>query len=150
MANDPMQGVFSGFDVAASGLRAQLRRSEVAAGNLANMHVTRVAETGEPYRRRAVVFEEVLRDVRGEIDGADQLAGGVQVAREVEDHATPFVTVHDPGHPHADADGMVKLPNVDLFRELVDLSVAERSYQSNLAALRTYRAMLEDTLEGFR
>lgn len=142
---DPLDGPFRGLDTAMSGLRAQLRRSEVAARNLANMQTTKT-ETGEPYRRRMLVFEEVLEDAMS----AGGAAGGVRVAAELEDTTTPFTVVHDPGHPHADAEGFVKLPNVDLFRELVELSVAERSYQSNLSALRTYRGMLEDTLANFR
>ncbi|MBK8977793.1 MAG: flagellar basal body rod protein FlgC [Planctomycetes bacterium] len=149
MDHEPMRGMFAGFDLSASGLRAQLRRSEIAAQNLANMHVT-MGPDGEPYRRRQVVFEEVLDDVSARVPGAERVAGGVTVAEVVEDHTTPFVVVHDPGHPHADADGFVRLPNVDLFRELVEMSMAERSYQSNLAAVRSYRAMLEDTLANFR
>lgn len=146
----PARGAFQGFKIATSGLRAQLRRSEIAAQNLANMQVTRVESTGEPYRRRQVVFEELLADAEGRSGVGDRLAAGVEVSGVSADDSTPFLVVHDPGHPHADADGFVRLPNVDMFRELVDLAVAERSYQSNLAGLRTYRAMLEDTLSSFR
>ena len=146
---DPMGGLFVGLDIATSGMRAELRRTEIAATNLANMNVTRTAD-GEPYRRCAVLFEELLEDVRGRIEGGDRMATGVRVADVVEDRATPFPEVYDPSHPHADADGKVRLSNVDAFRELVEMAAAERAFQADLAGLRTYRGMLQDTLASFR
>lgn len=145
--DDAMQGVFRGFDIAASGLRAELQRSEVVAANLGNMHRTGNAQN-EPYRRKTLVFEELLANARGAEPGqgeAAQLAGGVQVARVVED-STPFPVFYQPGHPDADESGQVLGSNVDLFRELVDMSVIERSFDANLTALRTYRNMLQNTI----
>lgn len=145
---DPMKGVFHGFDVIGSGLRAELQRSEVVAANLSNMHRTGNAEH-EPYRRRSVVFEEVLEGLPGleGIDGADEVASGVRVARVVQD-GSPFQRFFDPGHPDADADGWVLGSNVDVFKELVDLSIIERSFQANLAAMRVYRNMLQGTVQN--
>lgn len=144
---DPMNGVFRGFDIAASGLRAELQRSEIVAANLGNMHRTGNAQK-EPYRRQVVVFEELLEQVRdAETRAADvaRLASGVQVARVVEDQ-TPFPVFHQPGHPDADETGRVFGSNVDLFQELVDMSVIERSFDANLTALRTYRGMLQNAI----
>ncbi|MBX3462926.1 MAG: flagellar basal body rod protein FlgC [Planctomycetes bacterium] len=147
--DDAMQGVFRGFDIAASGLRAELQRSEVVAANLGNMHRTGNAQN-EPYRRRTLVFEELLAGARGAEPGQDEVAkvaGGVQVARVVED-STPFPVFYQPGHPDADESGQVLGSNVDLFRELVDMSVIERSFDANLTALRTYRNMLQNTISN--
>ena len=141
--NDPMKGVFRGFDIASSGLRAEMQRSEVVASNLANMHRTGNAHR-DPYRRKALVFEEVLDQVDAN-DPSARLAGGVQVSRVVEDR-TPFPVFYQPGHPDADETGRVLGSNVDLFQELVDMSVIERSFDANLTALRTYRGMLQSTL----
>ena len=63
---------------------------------------------------------------------------------------TPFVPRHDPGHPHADEDGFVLTSNVDLFREMVDMMSIERSFQANLAAMRSYRGMLKSTMDSMR
>lgn len=144
-------GLFHGFDIVASGLRAEMQRSEVIAANLGNMHRTGNAKN-EPYRRRSVVFEEVLdraTSLRG-TPGGDRLAQGVRVERVVEDTVSPFPRFHQPGHPDADADGWVMGSNVDLFRELVDLSIVERSFEANLAAMRTYRSMLQNTLVNMK
>lgn len=145
--DDPMKGVFRGFDIAASGLRAELQRAEIVASNLGNMHRTGNAQK-EPYRRKAIVFEELLEQTAGSAvpgDEANRLAGGVQVARIVEDQ-TPFPIFYQPGHPDADETGKVFGSNVDLFQELVDMSVIERSFDANLTAMRTYRSMLQNTI----
>jgi flagellar basal-body rod protein FlgC len=142
---DPMQGVFRGFDIATAGLRAELQRSEVVASNLSNMHRTGNAER-EPYRRRSVVFEEILDQTAG--PGArDQIGVGAAVARVVEDQ-TPFPVFYQPGHPDADAEGKVLGSNVDIFQELVDLTKVERSVDANLQAMRTYRSMLQNTIQN--
>lgn len=148
---DPMKGVFQGFDIVAAGLRAEMVRSEIVASNLSNMHRTG-NKYNEPYRRKSVVFEEVLERVesaRG-LAGADRLAGGVRVRQVVEDRVTPFPHYRSPGHPDADEDGWVWGSNVDVFQELVDLSIIERSFEANLAAMRTYRTMLQNTLANMR
>ena len=148
---DPMQGVFQGFDIAAAGLRAEMLRSEVVAANLGNMHRTGNRDH-EPYRRRSVVFEEVLDRVASAhaLPGGDTLAAGVRVKSVVEDRETAFPRFRDPGHPDADQDGWVWGSNVDVFQELVDLSIIERSFEANLAAMRTYRTMLQNTLNNMR
>ena len=142
--SDPMSGIFRGFDIATTGLRAELQRSEVVASNLGNMHRTGNADN-LPYRRKVPVFEEALQAAQGRA-GAEGGANGVQVGRVVED-TSPFPTFYQPGHPDADEDGQVMGSNVDLFKELVDMNVIQRSFDANLTALRTYRGMLENTLQ---
>jgi len=145
---DPMQGVFRGFDIAGAGLRAELQRAEVVASNLANMHRTGNAQK-EPYRRKQIVFEEMLLDAQkggnATMGSRDAIANGVQVAKVVEDQ-TEFPVFYQPGHPDADASGKVLGSNVDLFHELVDMQVIERSFDANLTALRSYRGMLQNTI----
>ena len=145
MTSDPMHGVFRGFDIAASGLRAELQRSEIVASNLGNMHRTGNAQK-EPYRRKVVVFEEMLQRAAGRGARGGLPDGGVRIANVVEDRS-PFPVFYQPGHPDADAAGRVLGSNVDLFQELVDMSIIERSFDANLTALRTYRGMLQSTLQ---
>ena len=142
--SDPMKGVFRGLDISAAGLRAELQRSEVVASNLGNMHRTGNA-TKEPYRRRAVVFEELLENEGGKDGG--RVASGVGKGRIVEDQ-TDFPVFYQPGHPDADESGKVLGSNVDLFQELIDMQSIERSFDANLAAMRTYRTMLQNTIQN--
>jgi flagellar basal-body rod protein FlgC len=114
------------------------------------MHRTGNAKN-EPYRRKVLVFQELLEQQRAARGGEarDVAAAGVTLARVVEDK-TPFPVFYQPGHPDADEGGRVLGSNVDLFQELVDMQVIERSFDANLTALRTYRGMLQNTLTNMR
>lgn len=136
--------MFHGLDIIGSGLRAELARSEVVAANLANANDTGTVDD-PPYARRMVTFQEVLADA-----GGGPVAMGVQLEEVFEDTDTPPRRIFDPGHPQADASGWVLGSNVDMFKELVDLSVIERSYQANLSAMRSYRQMINATVQELR
>ena len=139
-----MNGVFQGFDIAATGLRAEMARSEIVSSNLVNMHRTGNAQN-EPYRRKIAVFEEVLN---GEVSKRDtDFSGGAQVV-EIVDDQSPFPEFYQPGHPDADDKGMVLGSNVEIFQELADMQVVSRSVDANLAAMRTYKAMLQKIIDN--
>lgn len=145
-----MSGVFFGFDIAASGMHTELQRAEVVAANVANMHVTRGAD-GQPYRRRTLVVQEApARSFLAALGGAGRSVGGAHVNRVAADMSTPFVPRFDPGHPHANAEGFVLMSNVDLFKEMVDMAVIQRSFEANVATLQTYRGMLQSALQNIR
>jgi flagellar basal-body rod protein FlgC len=133
------------LNVSASALDAQSHRMRVIAANLANAHTTQDAD-GNVYRRRDVVFaSELDRQVgsrRRDVSGLK----GVRVARTVEDNS-PLRRTYRPGHPNADAEGYITLPNVNPMEEMVDLMVANRSYEANVAAIKTTRAMAQKALE---
>jgi flagellar basal-body rod protein FlgC len=76
--------------------------------------------------------------------------GGVQVAGVVEDTATPLKRVYDPGHPDADAQGYVSMPNVDTVTEMVDLISAQRAYEANVTAMQSAKQMFSRTLDLLR
>ena len=143
--SDPMNGIFRGFDIATTGLRAELQRSEIVASNLGNMHRTGNAEK-LPYRRKVLVFEEALNKANAQNGGKGGDAAGVTVARVAED-STPFPVFYQPGHPDADEKGQVMSSNVDLFKELVDMNIIQRSFDANLKSLRSYRGMLQNTIQ---
>ncbi len=139
-----MSGVFQGFDISATGLRAEMARSEIVSSNLVNMHRTGNSQQ-EPYRRKIAVFEEVLN---GEISSRDtDFSGGARVV-DVVDDSSPFPAFYQPGHPDADEKGMVLGSNVELFQELADMQVISRSVDANLAAMRTYKAMLQKIIDN--
>lgn len=129
--------VFQGLNISASGLIAERVRMGVIATNIAHSSDTNRGD-GEPYHRKEVVFQTALR-------GA--LAGGVQVAGVVEDDRTPFQRVERKGHPDADENGMLKLPNVMASFEMVDLMTASRAYEANLEVAQVTLRMAEQALE---
>jgi flagellar basal-body rod protein FlgC len=146
--------LFGGLDISASGLTAERLRMDVTAENLANAQTTRGAD-GQPYRRKEVVLQEApgsfgasLSKAMGAGSGGTE-GGGVQVAGIVQDTA-PLKRVYDPGHPDADAQGYVSMPNVDTVTEMVDLIGASRAYEANVTAMQAAKQMFSKTLELLR
>ena len=143
--------LFTAFKISAKGLIAERTRLNVASMNLANAHVTRTLEGG-PYRAKSVVFRAVPVPEKGiDVDAGfeGELLSAlkeVQVAEIVDDKA-PFIERFDPSHPDADENGIVRLPNVNVMEQMVDLMEAERAYEANLSALDTAKSMAVKALE---
>ncbi|MGE0629212.1 MAG: flagellar basal body rod protein FlgC [Hyphomicrobiaceae bacterium] len=134
MAND----LHSALVTSVSALRVQSTRIRVVSENLANANSTATTAGGDPYVRKTLSFKE-------EIDRASG-AAVVRVDSIGRDEA-PFRIEHDPGHPAADADGNVKLPNVNPLVELADMREAHRSYEANLQVVRQVREMAGDLID---
>ena len=148
--------LFGALDVSASGLTAERMRMDVTAENLANAQTTQGAN-GQPYRRKEVVLQEAGSGFGDALNAAmgpgttraDGGPRGVQVAGIVEDQ-TPNRQIYDPGHPDANADGYVEMPNVDSVTEMVDLIAASRAYEANVTAMQTAKSMFTKTLDILR
>ncbi|MBY0228236.1 MAG: flagellar basal body rod protein FlgC [Gemmataceae bacterium] len=127
--------VFPAAGISASALSAERMRMEVTANNIANAFSTR-SRDGGPFRRQDVVFSEVVQG---------GMRGGVEVA-DVVDDPSPFQVVSMPGHPDADAQGNVRLPNVHLPIEMVNLVTASRAYEANVRAAQAFVQMSQQAL----
>lgn len=136
-----VQGFFSGFRAAASGLAAERARVDVIARNIANAQTTSTPEGG-PYQREVLRFAPILARAS---DGRMQTQG-VRVVGVERDASTPFERIHDPDHPDADAEGFVLLPNVNTAREMADLITAMRAYEANASVQENFVAMAERAL----
>jgi flagellar basal-body rod protein FlgC len=150
--------LFGSMDISASGLAAERLRMDVTAENLANAQTTQGAN-GQPYRRKEVVLQQAgsgfgdalnaaMGPQGGRAVGTDE-PRGVRVAAIVEDD-TPNRMIYDPGHPDANPDGYVEMPNVDSVTEMVDLISAQRAYEANVTAMQTAKSMFTKTLELLR
>ncbi|MGQ9570054.1 MAG: flagellar basal body rod protein FlgC [Thermodesulfovibrionales bacterium] len=128
------------FKVSASALDAQRQRMNVIASNMANVHSTRTEEGG-PYRRKDVIFSAVSIQ-----SNPDSYLVGVKVTDIVPD-TTPFKRIYDPGHPDADKDGYVMMPNVNSVEEMVNMMMAFRAYEASVSAFNTSKTMIMKTLE---
>ncbi|WP_191061150.1 flagellar basal body rod protein FlgC [Geminicoccus harenae] len=131
----------SSLAIAGAGMKVQSSRMRVTAENLANADSTATRPGGEPYRRKTISFGEVY-------DRAQQ-QDLVQVRRYGTDPSA-FRTEHRPGHPAADADGYVQLPNVQPLVEMMDMREAQRSYEANLNAFEVSKKMLQRTIDLLR
>ena len=134
--------LFGGLSISGSGMTAERVRMDVIAENLANAESTRGPD-GQPYRRKNVVL--------GEAGGQsfEDVLTGVRVKAVVED-PSPGRKVYDPGHPDADTQGFVTMPNIDTVTEMVDLITASRGYEANVQAMNAAKQMFQRSLELLR
>jgi flagellar basal-body rod protein FlgC len=133
--------ILTGIQNTSAALDAEHTRLDVISQNIANAHTTHDVD-GQPYQRRVVVFESVLKNAMG----SDQAnLPSLQVAR-VEKDSRPPIHVYDPGNPEADARGMVALPNINIHEEMADLISASRTFEANLAVVKNARTMAMQTL----
>ena len=122
------------FEISASGLTAQRARLDIIGANIANVETTRTP-SGGPYQRLQSVFAS---------QGANP--GGVAMIGALPDLREPR-RVYQPGHPHADTEGYVSYPNVNIVEEMVDLVSATRSYEANAAAFNAAKSMAQHALD---
>lgn len=145
-------GMFSAFDISASGLTAQRYRMDIISENVANANTTRT-ENGSPYRRKIVTFSEKggqtsFSKVLGEAAYKHGYTGhGVKVSGVYEDYATEMNKVYDPSHPDADENGYVSYPNVNIVTEMTNMIDASRAYEANATAFNASKTMALKGLE---
>lgn len=130
-----------GVSSTTSALNAERIRMEVISQNIANANVTK-GPNGLPYQRQQVVFESILQQANDALSAPSQ---AVQVARIENDSRAPQL-IHNPGHPDADKNGMVAMPNINIHEEMADLITSSRAYEANLAVMKNARTMAMQTL----
>ncbi len=142
-------GFLDAFATSSSGMAAQRFRMNVISANLANAQTTRTPEGG-PYRRRDVVvgalpphrsFEEELRS-QGKPDDTRH----AKVLGMVVDKRPPILR-YEPSHPDANEEGYVAYPNIRPAEEMVNLLLANRSYEANVTAFNATKSMVMKALE---
>lgn len=135
-----MSDIDSAMAAAASGMRAQTIRMRIAAENVANANSTGADPNQEPFRRRIPLLQSTT--LAGDVTG-------VRVLGAVSD-PTEFRREYNPSHPAADAQGYVRLPNVDMLVEMMDMRDATRAYEANLNMIEAARAMTTRALDLLR
>jgi flagellar basal-body rod protein FlgC len=135
------------YRISASGMEAERMRLEVTAANLANMHASAASPERLYQPRRVILGEAPAFTSLLEAQATDRAAfGGVQV-RAIAALTVPPRMMHEPGHPHADAHGMVAYPGIDHTAEMLNMMTALRAYEANVTAMHAARAMTARTLE---
>jgi flagellar basal-body rod protein FlgC len=135
-----MINTLSGIQSSSAALEAERLRLEVIGQNIANANSTRGPD-GRPYQRQQVIFESVLQQQQRRLGAVAGLQPqSVHVARIAKD-AQPPRLVPNPGHPDADADGNVAMPNINIHLEMADLLTASRAYEANLAVVKNAKSM---------
>jgi flagellar basal-body rod protein FlgC len=135
------------MEITASGLGAERMRMNVVASNLANARTTRTADGG-PYRRMDVVFRAVAVADRMSMHRNDPTARFAHLVEvpEIRQDDAPGERVYDPGHPDADPEGYVTLPNVSVVSEMVNMITASRAYEAGVSVMETVRTMARSAI----
>jgi len=147
--------LFNALAVSATGMTANRLWIDVIANNISN--VNSIKTDGTPFQRKVPLFTEVLRDIDKDIEadmadfhfGTDpgkSQGAGVQ-AYKVASDSTPFKYVYEPGNPHADQNGFVKKPNVEVINEMIDMIAANRAYDASVQIANAAKAMVNKALE---
>ena len=133
-----MDPLLSSLRVSSSGLQVQSERLKVVSENIANSNSTASTPDADPFQRKMVSFESEL----------DKTTGGVSVqVREIVRDKTDFPLQFDPGNPAADANGFVRMPNVNVLVEMADMREANQSYEANLQVMRQVRELVSLTID---
>jgi flagellar basal-body rod protein FlgC len=127
--------------IAASGMRAEGERLKVISENLANTDSLGRTPGADPYRRKVITFKAELDKATG--------ADIVKAQKPTADR-TDFELKYDPGHPAANADGYVKMPNVNAVIEMADMREAQRTYEANLNVIDSAKQMISRTIDLLR
>jgi len=130
--------MFTTLTVSGYGMRAQSERVRVIAQNIANSDTAPLKPGEKPYTRQQITFKNQLDRTMGQ-----KL---VKVDDIKEDTKAEFPKKYLPGHPAADAEGYVTMPNVNSLIETMDMREASRSYEANLGMFNQTREMMNRTI----
>jgi len=164
-----MAGIFSSIEISGSGMSVQRRKMNIVAENIANAETTKTQE-GEPYRRKRLEvasdadrlpFQTVLErsltsltltnqkhlselpTAMGNYETVEK-ANGEEVVTEGDE---AFRLIYDPSHPDANAQGYVKMPDIEIINEMVDMMSANRAYEANANAVGASKEMIKNALD---
>ncbi|MFQ5499587.1 MAG: flagellar basal body rod protein FlgC [Candidatus Zixiibacteriota bacterium] len=163
-----MSGILGSIGISAKGLSVQRQRMNTVSQNIANAETTETKEGGPYQRQRVLVSEDRQRTQFGSLmkragaklarTNAQHLTGRVRRQMQsaessavkmevVDDSDSSFRLVHDPSHPSADEKGFVKVPDIEIVNEMVDMMAATRAYEANTVAISAAKKMAEDALD---
>lgn len=163
---------FGIFDISASGLYSQRLKMDAVSSNIANLNTTR-NEKGEPipYIKKDVVFQTTYTEAfnrpslptggyrpavsstgdnmllkGGIVFDSPRDVNGVAVA-EIKESDDPFKMVYEPGHPDADENGFVKMPNINPVTEMLEMMTAARAYEANVSSIESAKTMIRTAMK---
>lgn len=163
----PVDRYFSVFKTASRGLEAQRKAMGASAENLANANTTRTPD-GTPYEIKRAVHESpntryndfynLLNKMQSDLNrGGQNHSSGSSLNRLLEEgQLGPRTEIeareeyrleYDPSHPHANEDGYVEYPDVNVAEEMSRMVSANRIYEANLTAVDAAKTMIKHTLE---
>ena len=137
-----MSDLYNALNISSHGMKAQSARIKVISENVANADTAGLKPGDDPYTRKTITFKNELdRQTKSDLVSVDKID---------QDKKAPFTEKYMPDHPGADANGMVKMPNVNTLVELMDMREAQRTYEANLGMVQQSKAMVNQTIDLMR
>jgi len=162
-----MSGILNAIGISSRGLSVQRAKMNVVAQNIANAETTETPEGGPYRRKRVTVQEEKVSDFKSLLRKADthmsrthpnhrsgrqhilneEVNSSSVSMTEIKDPESSFKLVYDPSHPEANEEGYVRMPDIEIINEMVDMMAATRAYEANTVAISSAKTMAKDALE---
>lgn len=142
-------GLDNALNISISGVYAEREHMEMIASNLANINTTRSIDGG-PYRRKVLSYLEVPISFADTLNTAEEkieLSGGGVKTKVALDMKAPLQKVYNPGHPDADENGYLSLPNVSVATEMTDLVYTNSLYSANITVFNATKKMEQEALQ---
>lgn len=159
------QGIFSALRTTLSGMSAQMKRMNVISENIANAEKA-PDENGNVYQRKVIIhnnsenagiqkFGNKMRLAMRRTNSAHLGLGSENIhsvskqkhfdvdVKSIDDAKT----IYDPGHPLANNEGFVKMPNISIVEEMVDMVATSRNYEANVSVMTAAKNMAKKALE---
>ncbi len=159
-----IKGIFGALRTTVKGLSTEMKRMNAISENIANAERT-PDMNGNVYKRKIVVENPVV----GKTNFSSRLKTSVRRTKGMhmtesrfEDNARAKggykdnvqivelegeKIIYDPRHPMADKNGYIKLPNVNLVEEMVDMITASRAYEANVNVMTAVKNMAKKAME---
>ncbi len=138
----------SAFDIGSSALSAERTKMNIISMNLANVNTTRTPEGG-PYRRKSVTMASTPVETpfgKAMQTELDRQLRGVRVM-DIATDKRPFKRIYDPGHPDADKEGYVSMPDINVVEEMTNMITTMRTYEANVSSIEGVKTMFNKALE---
>jgi flagellar basal-body rod protein FlgC len=158
------ENIFATFKISGQGMSVQRMRLNAVANNIANANTTKGPD-GNPYQREVVVVRAIPdspfeKELNGQLDlvRTDKVhSSNVSIPGDQPDYrtmqaisakdSTPPRIVYDPSHPDADENGYVKMPNINVVTEMVEMITAQRAFEANAGVIEAAKNIVRDSLE---
>jgi flagellar basal-body rod protein FlgC len=132
--------MLTAMKISSSAMTAQMVRMNTTASNLANMDVVGSTED-QAYKAKKPIFRTVLEKFsENDYQASVQVTGVSQTDR-------PNIRRYEPQNPSADEEGYVYQSNVNSIEEMVEMTNASRSYQTNVEVMNATKKMMMATLQ---
>jgi flagellar basal-body rod protein FlgC len=128
--------VFESLNISGSGMFVHKTWMSAVSDNIANVNTAR--PTSENAFQARYIQAQAVEN--GGV-GAGVSVAGVQLGDAVGR------LVYDPNNPVADAQGMVRLPDVDLGDQMTEMIMAQRGYQANISNLDRVRGAYQAAIQ---